>query len=333
MFFCKMLFLILYSIFVKNKKLMLAIQLFIIFTIVSIIYLVLLQYTKFFNYPPYLVKMSLNLHFYFTIIYIICFLISLIVLFVDWFTSTMVEIILQTFPYSPYSPTSPADMPHVLTDENGKSLTKLNTSENLPKNPDTAAHIAIEETKGTRTGFSILFHWIKNPISSVQHEIQHQVSEKLVDALKKPGCTAGHPEMLKASLEGMSTGKQHPLYSGPYTPEQINIKDLNDDPTLSVPFFKQTIVNSETGSSETFECYNMRKSVNVYTEKYEDVNGTPRFAKLETAVINTSLSTIGWDKTLCIKIDPDAEKLLTQESIKTLSENSFSPKGLWDPSN
>lgn len=42
---------------------MLFIQLFISFTIISIIYLLLLQYTKFFTYRAYLVKASLNLHF------------------------------------------------------------------------------------------------------------------------------------------------------------------------------------------------------------------------------------------------------------------------------
>jgi hypothetical protein len=78
-------------------------------------------------------------------------LLSLVILAVDWYTSTIVEIILQTSPYSPYSPTSPADIPHIVLDENRKSITKLNNNENLPKNPDIVAHTAVEKTKSTDT--------------------------------------------------------------------------------------------------------------------------------------------------------------------------------------
>ena len=306
---------------------MLATQLFISFTIVSIIYLLLLQYTKFFSCPPYLAKISLNLHFYFTMMYIICFLLSLVILALDWYTSTIVEIILQTSPYSPYSPTSPADIPHIVLDENGKPLTKLNNNENLPKNPDIVAHTAIEKTKPTDTRW---YQWF----TKAQYKIEHQISDKLVEALKKPGCTAGHPEMLKASLEGLSSGKQNSLYIGPYTPEQINITDLNDDST-SVPFFKKTIVNTETGSSETFECANMRKSVDAYTEKYQHINETRRFSSFETNLIDAGLKATGWDKTLYVKVNSDAYKLLTQQSMEAHSEIYFSGKyqNLWDSSN
>lgn len=306
---------------------MLATQLFISFTIISIIYLLVLQYTKFFSYPTYLAKISLNLNFYFTMVYTICFLLSLVILAVDWYTSTIVEIILQTSPYSPYSPTSPADIPHIVLDENGKSITKPNNNENLPKNPDIVAHTAVEKTKSTDTRW---YQWF----TKAQYKVEHKISDKLVEALKNPGCTAGHPEMLKASLEGMSSGKQNSLYTGPYTPEQLNITDLNDDST-SVPFFKKTIVNTEAGSSETFECANMRKSVDVYTEKYQHVNETDKFSWLETTLIDVGLKTTGWDKTLCVRVSSDAEKLFTQQNMQARSESDFSPKyqNLWDPSN
>lgn len=58
----------------------------------------------------------------------------------DWYTSTIVEIILHTSPYSPYSPTSPVDIPHIVVDENRKSITKLDNNENSLKNTDTTVH-------------------------------------------------------------------------------------------------------------------------------------------------------------------------------------------------
>lgn len=95
---------------------MLTIQLFFAFTAVSIIYLILLYYTKFFSFSPYLARVSLNLHFYFTIVYIICFLLSSVLIAIDWSTSAIAEIILDTSPYSPYTSTSPADIPHIVVD-------------------------------------------------------------------------------------------------------------------------------------------------------------------------------------------------------------------------
>ncbi len=73
---------------------MLAVQLYIIFTTIAIIYLLLLQYTKFFSFPAYLLKVSLNLNFYFTLLYIIYFSVFLVFLAIDWYTFTLVNVML-----------------------------------------------------------------------------------------------------------------------------------------------------------------------------------------------------------------------------------------------
>lgn len=107
--------------------------------------------------------------------------------------------------------------------------------------------------------------------------------------------------MLKATLEGISSGKQSPLYEGPYTPEQVGIKDLNDDST-SVSMFKKTIVNPKTGECETYECTHMKKTVDIYNEKYKYVNDKSRFSSIQNYLIEKTLKTAGWDKTLCVKM-------------------------------
>lgn len=78
------------------------------------------------------------------------------------------------------------------------------------------------------------------------------------------------------------------MYIGFYTPEQLGITDLNNDST-SVPWFRKTVVDSETGSSETFECTNMRKVVDVYKDKYEYVNEKTIFGRIKNFVIEVGL--------------------------------------------
>lgn len=103
---------------------MLATQLFITLILFSIIYLLLLH-TKFLNYPVYLCKIALNLHFYFTIAYIICFLFFLVIFAVDWYTSIIAEIIIYIFPYSFYSGIETSDILHQIVDENKNVLFKV----------------------------------------------------------------------------------------------------------------------------------------------------------------------------------------------------------------
>lgn len=50
-------------------------------------------------------------------------------------------------------------------------------------------------------------------LTKIQHGTQDYASNLLDEALKKPGCTAKHPEMLKFSLKGISSNRQNPLYS------------------------------------------------------------------------------------------------------------------------
>lgn len=83
-------------------------------------------------------------------------------------------------------------------------------------------------------------------LTKIQHKTQDYASNLLDEALKKPGCTAKHPEKLKFSLKKISSNRQNPLYISFYTPEQLGITDLNNDST-SVPWFRKTVVDSETG--------------------------------------------------------------------------------------
>jgi hypothetical protein len=139
-------------------------------------------------------------------------------------------------------------------------MTHFVSHENSVKNSNTTVHTPIESKPNAAES------WVPN----VKHVVENYIINTLDDSLSKSGCVPGNLEMLKANLEKISSKTQNPLYTGFYTPEQVGITDLSNDST-SVPRFKKTVVNPETGLSETFQCTNMRKAVDVYRENYEHV--------------------------------------------------------------
>lgn len=67
--------------------------LYFILSCVVLVYLILAQYTKFFQYPLFNMKLSLNFHFYMVILYIICFLFCLGFSLLEWYVAYVSELL------------------------------------------------------------------------------------------------------------------------------------------------------------------------------------------------------------------------------------------------
>lgn len=72
---------------------MTSIFLYFILSSVVLVYLILAQYTKFFQYPLFNIKLSLNFHFYMVILYIVCFLFCLGFSLFEWYVAYVSELL------------------------------------------------------------------------------------------------------------------------------------------------------------------------------------------------------------------------------------------------
>lgn len=244
------------------------------------LYLILMQYSKFFTLPIFGYTMYLKMNFYFTLLYIFCFIFCALFALLDWYCSVLADIFIHL----------------------GEQINK--DFGNFSVNND-----QVEIAKPPKTENIVISAPVEeNQQYSLLQTFQQKCSNYLVGRVEIiHAASQPNPENLRVGLDlyrGVSEIHYQPGIDGPHTPESLNLPDFNDNNTgIKIPIYScdRTL---EGGREVTIICVNPVAVIETYDQVMVASNATPSLTNLEQVFAKKGLWLSNLHKTQCVICDP-----------------------------
>ena len=275
-----------------------------------LLYLLWLQWTNFYKYSITIYHVSLNMHIVIIVISLLVFIVQLICTGIDWLACKVIlgtTVALEAQGWNPYDldkldkvEIAPRDTTQ--THDRGDGFAASSPLDDSKKDP-----IKVEDSKQSWR------QWARNKASDYT---ERKVMNEPANPIHKD--TLG--KMSRTVFGGKIDGAM-----GPYSPEQLGIKDPNDNnPNVQAPFFSEKGV-TDKGGTFTIMCTNSQLAMDAANTVPKFVGNPPTFTPTEKLGVDTALGVLSPYSSNCyIKIVMPGEQLpvIEPDSPKTPTENN-----------
>ena len=222
-----------------------------------LLYLLWLQWTNFYKYSITIYHLSLNMHIVIIVISLLVFIVQLLCTGLDWYVSKVIlgtTVALEAQGWNPYDldKVETVSRDTTQTHDRGDGFAASSPLDDSKKDP-----VKVEDSQQSWR------QWARNKASDYG---ERKIMNDPVNPIHKD--TLG--KMSRIVIGGNIDGAM-----GPYSPEQLGIKDPNDnDQNLQVPFFFEERVTDDGGRIKII-CTNSQSTVNAANMAPEFVGNPP----------------------------------------------------------
>lgn len=261
---------------------MTAVFLYFILSFFVLVYLILAQYTRFFQYNLFNMKLSVNLHYYMVILYIFCFLFCIGLSILEWYVACVSELLTPFINQVAYE---------IVQTEKLQNSIDPSISPSVPPQQSPPG-ISSPVEKGTGSIFKL-------------NLIPDFIVSKLNDYTfnKIDSVTLADPAFSQAKshvVQGLRLGCISCVAEGPYTPAQLNLPDLNDA-KASIPYYSMQV--EINGQIKKAHCFNGPAMICAVNDARELGGCESNRNSYSQSVVRYGIHMQGLGKTTCLVTD------------------------------